>query len=108
MTMTPSKVVATVESCGIPCAHECFPEGSAPPLPWTVYYLDTTDNVHADNSTFRFKARWIVELYEKAKDSELEMAIFNAIEENFSPPSMDETWVDDENCLMVVYRFTEI
>lgn len=109
MSMTPARVVATIKSCGIECAHMCFPEGSAPTLPWAVYYVDTTLNVHADNSTWDYKPQWIVELYEKYKNPELELAIARAIEDEFfSPPSIDETWVDDENCLMTTYRFTEI
>lgn len=109
MSMTPSKVVSTVKSCGIECAHLAFPEGSAPALPWAVYYLDYTDNLHADNSTWDSKPYWIVELYEKTKDVDLELSIAQAIEEAFmSPPSMEETWIESENCRMTTYRFTEI
>lgn len=109
MSMTPERVVSAVKLCNISCAHMCFTEGSAPPLPWAVYYLDTSSNVHADNSTWDYKANWIVELYEQYKNPELEMALAQALEAEFhSPPSMDETWIEDENCLLTTYRFTEI
>lgn len=109
MSMSPARVVSSVTSCGVECAHMCFPEGSAPPLPWAVYYLDTTNNAHADNSTWDYVCSWIVELYEKSKNPDLELSIAKELEKEFgSPPSMEETWIEEENCLLTTYRFTEI
>lgn len=106
--MTPSKVVSTVESCGIPCAHFCFPKGSAPSLPWAVYYLEDSNGFIADNSTYTRGANWVVELYEKSMNTELELKIEQAIEKEFGPCSINEVWIEEENCLQKTYRFTEI
>ena len=108
MSMTPEKVVEAVQSCGIPCAHRYFPEGSVPELPWAVYYLDESSGFCADNKVHDRVARWIVELYERHKDPDLEKRLEDAIEEAFSPCSLYESWIEDDNCLMYAYHFTEI
>lgn len=108
MSMTPEKVVSTVESCGIPCAHRYFPEGSVPPLPWAVYYLDESTGFHADNSTTERIARWIVELYEEHKDPGLENKLLDALEAEFSPCLLYESWIEDDESIMLAYHFTEI
>lgn len=108
MSMTPEKVVETVESCGVPCAHRYYPEGSVPALPWAVYYLDESTGFCADNKTHERTANWIVELYEARKDPELENRLLGAIESAFSPCRIYESWIEDDESLMFAYHFTEI
>lgn len=108
MSMTPSAVVKAVQSCGIECAHMCFPKNSAPALPWAVYYVDETNGLCADNGTYDQVPTWIVELYERSMDFELESAVAQAIESAFAPPVIEQEWVEDEDCLMTTYTFREI
>ncbi len=108
MSMTPEKVVSCIKGCGLECAHMCFPKGSAPPLPWAVYYLDATDDMCADDGVFEEVAEWTVELYEKSADYGLHRKVKAAIAEAFAPPTVEQTWVDDENCLLTTYTFREI
>lgn len=106
--MTPSKVVACMESAGLKCAHLQFTKGSAPPLPWAVYYLDTSADLTADNDYFEEAADWVVEVYEKSFDPSLHLSVKRAIADSFCPPTVEQYWVDEESCLMTTYRFREM
>lgn len=106
--MAHGDVKRCVESCGIRSAHYAFVAGSAPPLPWAVYYQDEESALFADGTNYVRKTRWVVELYQKTRDSELEMAVEDAILRDFGPFRRYESWISDENCLMVAYHFTEI
>lgn len=108
MSMEPAKVVACMKSCGLQCAHMCFPKGSAPPFPLAVYYIDTTSDFCADGELWDEVPNWIVEVYEKSFDFELHRKVKDAIAREFSPPIVEQSWVEDENCLLTTYAFKEI
>ena len=105
--MSHKDVQATVKSVGIPCAHLAFPKGTAPKLPWAVYAENDTDGVCADNILYVPRHEWRVELYEASRDGELEEKLAQAIEQAFSPVRRYESWIEEENCLMVTFYFTE-
>lgn len=101
-------VYEAVTSTGLPCAHLAYPEGSAPKLPWCVYYLDETPGFSADNTMFTTIRRWVIEHYWKTYDAQKDNALDEAILSNFGPFDKSETWVDEENCAMTVYYFNQI
>ena len=93
----------------LPCAHMTWRDGSAPAsLPWAVYYLDDESSMNADDTRYCSVRKWFVELYQKARDPELEAALEQAIVDNFSPYEKSESWLSTENCLLTSYNFTEI
>lgn len=106
--MNGTNVVRAVEGVGLPCAHMAFPEGSAPDLPWCVYYLDESSGFNADNTIYAEDARWVVEHYWKTYDQEKESALEQTILSEFGPYTKTETWVQDENCTQTSYYFHEI
>ena len=112
--MSHKEVYAAISSVSLgdstlPCAHIAWREGSAPStLPWAVYYLDEETSFDCDNTRYCAVRRWTVELYQKARDGELEAALEAAIVDNFSPFDKAESWVENENCLMTSYYFTEV
>lgn len=104
--MSHQKVQETVSGV-LPCAHLAFPKGTAPSLPWAVYAEENTEGVFADNTTYVPRHEWRVELYEASRDKELEDKLEQAIEQAFSPVRRYESWIEEENCLMVAFYFTE-
>ena len=108
MSMTPENVVSCIRGCGLECAHMCFPKGSAPALPWAVYYLDETSDMCADGEIWDEIPIWVVEVYEKSFDPSLHRKVKDAIARDFTPPTVEQTWVEDENCLLTTYTFKEI
>lgn len=93
---------------GIPCVHMAWPEGSAPPLPWMTFFLDSMVGFDADDEVYAQANNWCVELYQKSSDEELEARLEEAIQANFGPYRKSEAWVDSENCIQTAYYFKEI
>lgn len=106
--MSRKDVNAVLESTGLPAAHMAWPVGSAPDLPWAVFYLEEDRKLNADNRRWATYGTWAVELYQRAADPEIEGKVEDALSEAFGDYSKEETWVESENCLMTVYRFTVI
>lgn len=102
------KTVYAAISPIMPCAHMAFPIGSAPDLPWCVYYLDEMDGFAADNSLLAKRNNWVVEHYWRDYDEEKESALESAIESSFGAFKKTEVWVEDENCVQTTYYFAEI
>lgn len=103
-----AKEVYKAVSSVMPCAHLAFREGSAPELPWCVYYLDDIDGFAADNRFAAKKNHWVVEHYWRNYSEEKESALEKVLEEKFGTFSKSEVWVDDENCCQTAYYFSEI
>lgn len=47
-------------------------------------------------------------MYEKSFDPSLHRTVKDAIARDFAPPTVEQTWVEDENCLLTTYTFKEI
>lgn len=105
--MSHEKVYAAV-SKHVPCSHMEWPNDSAPALPWACYYEDRETPFCADDFQIAVKVRWTVELYEKRRDAALEKALGNSLREAFGSVWREETYVENDNMLMVVYNFYEI
>lgn len=100
--------VEIADGVHMPCAHFLYPVGSAPELPWCVYYLDEMDGYAADNRIIARRNNWIVEHYWKVYDENIEKALEDALEASFGAFRKTETWVESENCMETAYYFAEI
>lgn len=100
--------IYTAISTVVPCVHMAWREGTAPALPWAVYYLDESSSLFASNTRYANVNRWTVELYQKSSDLTLETQLETALDTNFGGYSKSEAWIDTENCVQTTYMFTEI
>ena len=91
----------------VPIRHIEWPKGSAPALPWAVYDGEDTP-ICAGDVQVAVKHRWTVELYEAKRNAELEKAVGDALREAFGAVYRDESWVEKENMLDVIYTFYQI
>ena len=91
----------------VPVRHMEWPIGHAPALPWAVYDGDDTP-ICAGDKQVAVKHRWTVELYEKARNAELEKSLANALRDAFGSVYRDESWVEDEDMLQVRFTFYQI
>ena len=103
-----AEVFAALSKSGIPVAHMAWPKGSAPELPWCVFYLDDAKALFADDDFRCRHGTWACELYQESASSETEEAVEKAIHDAFGGYDKAETWVESEDCLMTVYRFTVV
>lgn len=97
-----------LDEIGIPCVHMAWRQGSAPDLPWAVFYLDDDAHMCADNRRWESHPRWCVELYQFASDALLEEALEEALIGHYGDYYKTEAWVDEEDCLMTSYVFTDL
>lgn len=99
------RVFEALSATGVPGALQAYPEGKAPPAPFFVYMLDTAGEFYADDSNWAAIPSYRVELYEKARDADLEERFASAIRSAFGPVSVMEDWVESEHARMVTFRF---
>lgn len=105
--MSKEDVFAVATDAGMPAVHMAWPIGSAPALPWAAFHVSSQSGMNADNTLYAPSTRWAFELYQKTSDGELEARVEQSILGRFGPFSKTESWVEDENCLMTTYYFTD-
>lgn len=92
----------------LPCAHMTWSASTEPRLPFAVYYLNESSGFCADNTVYSEANEWVVELYQKSSDEELEKGLQEAILRDFGPYRKSEYWVESEGCLQTAYYFNEL
>lgn len=75
-------------------------------LPYIAVYSDGTENDYADDGVFMEHTGYVLELYTKFKDFELENSIKTLLSKNEIGYSITtETYLDVEKTFMVVFEF---
>lgn len=91
----------------VPCTHMEWPDDTAPAPPFACYYGDDVP-ISAGDVQIAVKHRWTVELYEKRRDRELETNLGNALRDAFGSIGRSESYIENDNMLMVAYTFSQI
>lgn len=108
--MSHADVYAAV-SQHVPCTHMEWPSSadgsSVPPLPWACYYGEDRP-ICASDDQIAVRHRWTVELYERFRDRELEEALANTLRENFTCVRREESYIENDNMLEVIFTFYQI
>ncbi len=81
-----------------------FPEGSAPELPYLIFYYPSSDNESADNVVWAKVNRLNIELYTENKEFSKENAIEAVLTEHGFFYNKIETYIDDEKMYEVLYE----
>lgn len=84
-----------------------WPNDDAPTLPFACYYGEDRP-ICADDTQIAVERRWTVELYEKRRDRELEEAMSTALRGEFGSVRREESYIENDNMLMVIYTFRQI
>lgn len=91
----------------VPCCHMEWSVDTAPPLPWALYHGED-EPICADDIQIAVRHRWTVELYEKRTDENVELALANALRNEFGSVRREEQWIENDNMLEVVFTFYQI
>ena len=91
----------------VPCTHMEWPHDSAPDLPFACHYGED-DPFVADDMQIAVTHYWTVELYEKRRDKNLEIALSNELRAVLGNVSRDEAYIENDNMLEVIYKFKQI
>lgn len=100
--MREDEIGKILKTCGLPIAYRMFPEGSAPPLPYAVWYVSEERHFPADGENY-FNIRQItVELYTGKKEPETESRLQKALDA-IGIWGKTEAYLPDERCHQIVY-----
>ena len=91
----------------VPTTHMEWPNDSIPDLPLACYY-GSDNSISADDFQIAVRHRWTVELYEKRRDAQLEQNLANALREEFGQVNREESYIENDNVLMVIFTFYQI
>lgn len=91
----------------VPTTHMEWPNDSMPDLPMACYY-GSDNSISADDFQIAVRHRWTVELYEKRRDAQLEQNLANALREEFGQVNREESYIENDNVLMVIFTFYQI
>ena len=100
-----SDIFDALSVSGLPGTHIAWPIGNAPDLPWFVYEVDSWGETYADNKNYHVAPTVTASLYEAEADPKVEQAFEDAVAA-IGPYSTTETWLADENALVIQHTFT--
>lgn len=92
----------------VPCRHVEWPNDKVPPPPFACYLLDYDKPICAGDVEIAVRHKWMVELYEKRRDAELEKALSDTLRDTFGAVRRDENYIENDNLIQVVWTFYEI
>lgn len=102
--MTEKELHDGLKSLGYPVAYSHFAEGEAPELPYITYLQTGTDNSAADGVVWLEVPEYDIELYSDTKNLEAEKAIADFLTANGIYYDKQETYIESEKMLQVVFE----
>ncbi len=104
--MRSETVMQACGASGIPTAYFEWPEGTAPDLPWAVYYPVGDETLFADGRRYAVVTRWCVELASRIGDAHAQEAMGAALASAFGGYTVDCDYDRGEGCIVSEYEFT--
>lgn len=105
--MTYDEVKTLMDSIGFPTAYLQWPIGNVPPLPYTLFYYPSSNNIAADDNVYTNVQRLNIELYTSNKSFIAEKAVEDVLNANHIVWEKSESYLDSEHMYEVLYE-TEI
>lgn len=102
--MTYKEVASMVESFGLPYAYYQFPEGTAQPTPFVVFFFKNSTDLYAENSNYQHKEVLNIELYTSEKDFDIEAVIEEFINDYGLTYYKEENYIDSEKMWQTAYE----
>ena len=99
------RLMAILNSIGIPYAYDHFAEGESPEPPFLCYLLPGSSNFSADGKVYHRISEVRLELYTDFKDLASEQKAEDALDAAGIFYNKTETWIDSEKLYEVLYSF---
>lgn len=94
--------VELFSSIGIPIGYMVNPRPGR--VPFMVYYGNGSDNLNADNRVYDSRQNWILELYTRKKDIDIEDRIEKIMNDNeIIWEKGTETYINDDKVFLIPY-----
>lgn len=102
--MNKNEVCEMLFKLNIPFVYSHFKEGSAPNLPFLIYYYSGENTFKADGKLYYKVKKLILELYTDQKDFSLEEKLEQLLTENNLIYTKDEVWIASEEMYETIYK----
>ena len=99
------RLMAILNSIGIPYAYDHFAEGESPEPPFLCYLLPGSDNFSADGKVYHKISEVCLELYTDYKDFASEQKVEDVLDTAGLFYNKTETWIDSEKLYEILYSF---
>lgn len=99
------RLMAILNSIGIPYAYDHFTEGESPEPPFLCYLLPGSSNFSADGKVYHRISEVRLELYTDYKDLASEQKVEDVIDTAGLFYNKTETWIDSEKLYEILYSF---
>lgn len=100
--MTSKEIAQMVAEIGLPYAYYQFPDSTEQPTPFICFYLESNDDVYADDKNYTNIAELTIELYTDNKSYELEEKVESVLREH------EMSWIKSEAYIPSEHMFEEI
>lgn len=101
--MTQEGLKKLLKTLGIPIAYGTFDVKQTPP--YALYYRDFNDNVYADNIVYTYRQHFILEVYTRYRDLDIERKIEELFAANDIPYEVEEEYLADQELRKTTYDF---
>ena len=99
------RLMAILNSIGIPYAYDHFTEGESPEPPFLCYLLPGSSNFSADGKVYHRVSEVRLELYTDCKDLAAEQKVEDVLDAAGIFYNKSETWIGSEKLYEVLYSF---
>lgn len=99
------RLIAIIQSTGIPFAYDHFAEGESPDPPFLLFLYPGSDNFAADGIVYHRITEVHLELYTDEKNPEVEAKVEKALDASGIFYNKSEVYIDSEKLYEVLYRF---
>lgn len=100
--MTSKEIASMVAEIGLTYAYYQFPDNTEQPTPFVCFYLESNDDMYADDENYTNIAELTIELYTDNKSYELEEKVESVLREH------ELSWVKSEAYIKTEKMFEEI
>lgn len=105
--MTLTELVTILNATGFPVAYSHFTETTNNPLPnppFITYIVPSSDNLFADNKTYKKINNIDIELYTDKKNLLAEETLEDLLDANKIPYQTNETYIESERLFQKIYE----
>ena len=100
--MTSKEIAQMVAEIGLPYAYYQFPNDTEQPTPFVCFYIESNDDVYADDENYTNIAELTIELYTDNKSYDLEAKVESVLRKH------EMSWVKSEAYIPSEKMFEEI
>lgn len=96
---------ALLKTTGMPVTYHHWEIGEVPPLPYLIYYEDSSDPFYADNRVYQQVIGVTVELYTDRKDPAIEEKLETVMDHSDIAYTIYENYLESEQMYLRGYEF---